>query len=282
MKGIGAAGGCTFNGEVIPNGATIVASRRTTPLFGLGLVDAVAESTLLALRDSETKNFPGQAPSINSVHDIKNNRTAVGRFGWKDQNPTLHQFSGDAYVNEMGITSPEFPDDNCPQGDCAALARCNPATGISDADGGDVQKFLDFMTFLAPPPPVPLTASAAHGQTLFTSLGCNHCHTPTLTTATNASKALSNITFHPYSDFLLHDMSSMADGITQDGATGTLMRTAPLWGLRAVTSYLHDGSAKTVEQAILNHLGQGAAARNAFANSSFSDRQDVVNFLNSL
>jgi len=279
--GIGTAGDCNFKGEQVPPEATVSAGRRTTPLFGLGLVDALAESTLIELRDFEAKYFPRQAGALNHVRDIKNNRTAVGRFGWKNQVPNLHQFSGDAYVNEMGITSPEFPVDNCPQGDCDSLARCNPAPGIDD-DGEDVQKFFDFMTFLAPPPTLSLDASAKHGRTLFNDVGCSSCHVASLTTARNASRALSRVTFHPYSDFLLHDMGAAGDGITQDEASGVLMRTAPLWGLRKVTLFLHDGSATSVEQAIAKHLGQGSDARDAFARLGARDRQDVLTFLNTL
>ncbi|HWL87555.1 MAG TPA: di-heme oxidoredictase family protein [Polyangiaceae bacterium] len=282
VKGIGAAGDCTFNGELVPKQATVSAGRRTVPLFGLGLVDALSESTLIALRDSEANQSPHQAGTLNLVHDIAHNRTAVGRFGWKDQNPTLHQFSGDAYVNEMGITSPEFPIDNCPQGDCDALARCNPATAISDADGADVQKFFDFMTFLAPPPSVSLDDGAKHGRRLFEQIGCQNCHVESLTTSRNTSLALSHVTFHPYSDFLLHDMGTLGDGITQDGATGKLMRTAPLWGLRKTTTFLHDGSATSVEQAITRHQGQGRDAGNAFTKLNAADRRDVLNFLNRL
>ncbi|WP_394823005.1 di-heme oxidoredictase family protein [Pendulispora albinea] len=281
-NGIGQAGDCTFRNEQIPAGSTIVAKRRTTPLFGFGLVDALPESTLIALRDSQAANSPRQAGVLNMVRDIRNNRLAVGRFGWKDHVPNLHQFSGDAYVNEMGITSPEFPTDNCPQGDCAALARCNPTPGINDELGEDVQLFEDFMTFLAPPPALPLDARSTRGRTLFNNIGCQTCHVANLTTGPNPSRALDRVTFHPYSDFLLHDMGTMGDGITQDGATGTLMRTAPLWGLRAIKSFLHDGSAFTVEQAIVNHLGQGREARDAFTRLSTQDRQDVLAFLNTL
>src|SRR5205085_1574578 len=128
----------------------------------------------------------------------------------------------DAYLNEMGITSPLFPNESCPQGDCGILS-CNPAPGLND-DGTDVAAFADFMTFLGPPPRAPLASSDAEGEMRFEQIGCTDCHTTTLKTGPNAVAALSNVTFHPYSDFLLHDMGSLGDGIQQNAATGTQMR----------------------------------------------------------
>src|SRR5262249_47641683 len=143
-------GACSFAGEQVPAEATIVARRRTTPLFGLGLVDAVPDEMLLALADDESRRHPATAGRPNMVTDVTTGRDAVGRFGRKSQVPNLLQFSADAYVNEMGITTPLSPDENCPQGDCAQLA-CDPVPGVDD-DLEDVQRFHDFMSFLAPPP----------------------------------------------------------------------------------------------------------------------------------
>src|SRR5205823_1907120 len=144
-----------FVAELVPKEATIVAQRRTTPLFGLGLVDAVPEKALQDLAALERAVDASAAGIAAMVPDISKNRLAVGRFGWKDQNPTLFQFAGDAYINEMGISNPEFPNESCPQGDCSLLAG-NPAPGLND-DGGDVVAFTDFMSFLAPPPRGPTT-----------------------------------------------------------------------------------------------------------------------------
>jgi len=120
--GIGAQGACTFTGEVTPDGATIRAGRRTTPLFGLGLVDAVPDFLFRGLAAYQARRQPATAGHINVVTDVVTGRQAVGKFGWKSQVPNLLQFSADAYLNEMGITSPLFPTENCPQGDCALLA----------------------------------------------------------------------------------------------------------------------------------------------------------------
>ena len=113
------------------------------------------------------------------------------------------------------------------------------------------------MTFLAPPPRGQITASALAGEVVFFAVGCASCRRSTLRTGANPVPALHKVTFHPFSDFLLHDVGSLGDGVTQNQATGALMRTAPLWGLRKLTTYLHDGRATTLDQAILTHDGQG-------------------------
>jgi len=271
---------CNYVGELVPADANVQAGRRTTPLFGFGLVDAVPELELRLLASHERLAFPGEAGTVAVVHDIKNNRNAVGRFGWKNQNPNVHQFSGDAYLNEMGITNPEFPNENCPQGDCSLL-RCNPVPTLND-DGGDVTEFTNFITLLAPPPRGPTTGSVVHGGQVFRTVGCNHCHTPTLVTGPSPIAAISGKLFHPYSDFLLHDMGSLGDGIEQPPAGVRLMRTAPLWGVNQITSLLHDGRASSVSDAIQAHDGQGAQAKRNFNRLSPADKQALLDFVNSL
>src|SRR5262249_61989983 len=125
--------------------------RVTTPVFGLGLVDATRDATFEALAKLEARFTPSTAGRAAHVTNVTTNTLAVGKFGWKAQNPSLHQFAGDAYVNEMGITSPEFAHDTCPQGNCALLA-CDPRPDDPEDDGTDVAKFTDFMTLIAPPP----------------------------------------------------------------------------------------------------------------------------------
>jgi CxxC motif-containing protein (DUF1111 family) len=280
-QGIGVQGGCTFVGETVPPEATIRAERRTTPLFGMGLVDAVPDDAFLALAGLEARWSPETVGRPNMVTDVVTGQQVVGKFGWKSQVPNLLQFAGDAYLNEMGITTPLFPDENCPQGDCALLA-CDPVPGVDDDDLEDVEKFRDFMTVLAPPPPAGPAYAGYPGSQVFTELGCASCHVRSLTTGPNPVAALDHRRFEPYSDFLLHDMGSLGDGIVQGQATGTEMRTAPLWGLRLVTTYLHDGRARTVEEAILAHDGQARRARDRFAALSWYEKAKVVAFLRSL
>jgi CxxC motif-containing protein (DUF1111 family) len=277
---IGFSMGYTFIPEIVPSTATIVAKRRTTPLFGLGLVDAVPDNSFRILAFAERVLSPPTAGTLSIVTDLATGTTAVGKFGWKAQNPNLFQFSGDAYLNEMGITNPQFPNENCPQGECSLLAF-NPEPQLND-DGVDVQKFTNFMRFLAPPARGPITDQVRAGELVFNSTGCANCHVGTLVTGGSSVAALNRTAFHPYSDFLLHDMGSLGDGITQGVATGKLMRTAPLWGLRVESSLLHDGRAQTPEEAILAHDGQAAQARDRYKGLSLQKKANLLAFLKSL
>ncbi|HKW41010.1 MAG TPA: di-heme oxidoredictase family protein [Gemmatimonadales bacterium] len=272
--------GAPFSPEVVPATATITAQRITTPLFGLGLVDAVPDQELLALARLEATVSPRTAGTPNLVTEILTGRTRVGRFGWKAQVPTLFQFSGDAYLNEMGITNPEFPDENCPQGDCQVLAQ-NPAPGLND-DGTGVRQFTDFMTMLAPPPRGAVTPQVAAGGAVFVAIGCANCHTPVLATGPSPIAALSRKALRPFSDFLLHDMGSLGDGIVQGVSTGRQMRTAPLWGIASRLALLHDGRATTIDAAIRAHDGQGRYARDRFAGLSPQARAALLAYVNSL
>jgi CxxC motif-containing protein (DUF1111 family) len=274
-QGIGRVGGCTvqFVGEVVPSEATIRTGRKTTPLFGLGLVDAVPDSTFEDL----TKN----GGKVNQVLDPVSGTRKIGKFGWKAQVSSLFVFSGDAYLNEMGITSPFFPNEQCPNGECALIAACNPVADPED-NGDDVQAFDDFMTLLAPVPRGPDSESVRAGEAVFNRIGCEGCHVSTLTTGTSPIAALNQKTFHPYSDFLLHHMGTLGDGIEQGKAAGDEMRTAPLWGLRFRTSFLHDGLAKTHSQAIEAHDGAAREAAQAFGRLTPTDRQALLDFLGSL
>jgi CxxC motif-containing protein (DUF1111 family) len=279
--------GCTLaaSGEPVPAAANLTALRRTTALFGLGLVDATPDSTFLALAASQPSAIRGRAPL---VPNLTTHTNTVGKFGWKDQVPTLFQFSGDAYLNEMGITNPQFPIEQAPLGNPALVAACDgkpgePAT-VED-DGEDVAFFTDFMSFLAPPPAPDLTGQAHSGDQVFSDIGCDGCHVRTLVSGVSPIAALKNQTYHPFSDFLVHDMGSLADSIPGNGDVGLReMRTAPLWGLRfvAATDLLHDGRATSVEDAILRHDGQAAASRNAFMNLPSGHKKNLLVFLSKL
>jgi CxxC motif-containing protein (DUF1111 family) len=279
-NGIGPLDSCEYAGETVPAAATISAHRRTTPLFGLGLVDAVPDERFRQLAARQRAVSPDTAGRPNVVTDVATGAAVVGKFGWKAQVPSLAQFSADAYLNEMGITSPLFPQENCPQGDCAALA-CDPVADPED-DGEDVELFDDFMSFLAAPVAVTRDRDAASGESTFVGIGCADCHAQTLRTGASPTRALDRVAFHPYSDFLLHDMGALGDGIAQGAATGREMRTAPLWGLHAVTKYLHDGRATTIEGAILAHDGQGRKARERFSKLSPPRRAQLLAFLRGL
>jgi CxxC motif-containing protein (DUF1111 family) len=264
-----------FRPERVPQQATIVVRRRSTPLFGLGLVDATSDATFLAL--AGRGDTPGR---VNLVDNIRAGMKTVGKFGWKAQVPSLFQFAGDAYLNEMGITSADFPNENCPQGNCAELSF-NPAPGIND-DGSGVAALATFMSYLAAPPRGAQTADVNAGEGVFNRAGCNSCHVATLHTGSNPVAALDHQTYHPYSDFLLHDMGALGDNLEMGDAKGREMRTAPLWGLRFVQTYLHDGRANTLDEAILAHDGQARPARDRYAALTPDDKSKLIAFLRSL
>jgi len=264
-----------FRPERVPQAATIVVRRRTTPLFGLGFVDATPDSVFLSM--AGRGDTPGR---VNLVDNIRAGMKTAGKFGWKAQVPSLVQFAGDAYLNEMGITSPDFPNENCPQGDCAELAF-NPAPGIND-DGSGVAALAQFMTLLNAPPRGTQTKDTNDGEALFERAGCASCHVATLRTGASPIDALDHKVYHPYSDFLLHDMGALADGLEMGDAKGNEMRTAPLWGIRFVNTYLHDGRAITLDQAIVAHDGQARTARDRYNALSPAQKSKVIAFLQSL
>ena len=179
--------------------------------------------------------------------------------------------AGHSDPNNPGKILPFFPGDdgrllseeNPPQGD-ESLLDANPVDDPNEPDDEDLVLFTNFMTFLAPPPGGKQTALTRQGSRLFGRIGCAVCHVPNLITGRNSSRALNLRIFHPYSDFLLHDMGSLGDGIEQEDTRGSEMRTAPLWGLPTQPFFLHDGRAVTIEAAIREHRGQGQAANNRF------------------
>jgi CxxC motif-containing protein (DUF1111 family) len=281
-RAIGTRNGAQHNyaPEIVPSQAGIVVQRRTTPIFGMGLVDATPDADFIALVAAQTARGDGIAGRVNMTDNIRAGMKTVGKFGWKAQVPTLFQFSGDALLNEMGITNPDFPNESCPQGNCAELAF-NPAPGLNDT-GNRVTALDNFMTMLAPPPRATQTADVIQGEQLFAALGCAACHVPTLISGSSPIAALDHQTYHPYSDFLLHDMGTLGDGLEMASSTGAEMRTQPLWGLRFVTRFLHDGRAITLEQAIAAHDGQGSTARDRFSALAADAKAQLVAFLRSL
>jgi CxxC motif-containing protein (DUF1111 family) len=216
----------------------------------------------------------------------------VGRFGWKAQVATLLSFSGDASLNEMGLTNRLVTTENAPNGNQQTLDLCDnvpdPEDG-PDADGFHaIDRQADFQRFLAQPPQTP--RQGMPGAALFNSIGCAACHVSAPYVTGGAEPPLANKTIKPYSDFLLHDMGSLGDGIVQGEATEAEFRTPSLWGLRARAkiALLHDGrvTGDTMENnlkaAIVAHDGEGLAAGAAFAALPLADKDRVVRFLLSL
>ena len=269
-----------FQRELVPAQATIVTRRRTTSLFGLGFVDATPDATFIALAAEQAKSNPATAGRVALVPNFVAGTRTVGKFGWKAQVPSLFQFAGDAFLNEMGITSPEFPNENCANGNCNDLAR-NPAPGLNDTGDG-VRQLTDFMLMLGAPSRGLITPDATAGEQVFQQLGCHQCHVPSLTTGSHPIAALSNKIYSPYSDFLLHDMGALGDGIVQGEASGREFRTAPLWALRTQRTFLHDGRANNINDAITAHDGQARTSREAYQQLDAEARARLMAFLNSL
>jgi CxxC motif-containing protein (DUF1111 family) len=271
--------------EVVPREATLTALRRTTPLFGFGLIEAIPDWAILQNAAKQmSSEVSGRASMIT---DVTTGALRVGRFGWKAQQATLLAFSADAYLNEMGITSRFFPNENAPNGNMQLLAKfdtvADPEDEVDSETGkSDIDIFADFMRLLGPPPTLPLTNNAKAGQTLFRQIGCSTCHVPSMTTGPNSIRALDRKSVPLYSDLLLHDMGALGDGIGQADAGPEEMRTAPLWGLRAQTSFLHDGRAKTVNEAIRQHDGEAAPARDRYVKLQRFQQQQLLDFLNSI
>ena len=265
--------------EVVPPGATVVAQRVSTALYGAGLIEAIPDATIQALATAAKPDGVRGRAAI--VRDAATGVARVGRFGWKAQHATLTAFSADALRNEMGITNRFFPTENTANGPAIASSPIedgvDPATGLADLD-----RAATFMRLLAPPPRGPLSPGALAGESLYTAVGCAACHVPTLATGQHAVAALSEKPVGLFSDLLLHDMGSLNDGIAQDGAGVNEMKTPPLWGLRFTPRYLHDGRANTVDQAIRLHDGEGAVARDRYIGLTATQRQQLLDYLGSL
>ena len=271
--------------EHVPVEATVVAQRMATPIFGAGLIEAIADQDILL--NAQRRQADGVQGRVSMVTDVVSGKQRVGRFGWKAQQATLLAFSGDAYVNEMGITNRFFPKENAPNGNAALLARFDLVADVEDAvdpatGKGDIDHAADFMRLLAPPPALRLSVSAAAGGKLFSQINCNSCHLPVMMTGANRLPALSYQPVALFSDLLLHNMGALGDGIEQGNAKGSDIRTAPLWGLRARTRFLHDGRATTLGDAVLGHAGEGAVARDRFKALNAIQKQQLFDYLKSI
>jgi CxxC motif-containing protein (DUF1111 family) len=285
--------------------------RIPTPTFGLGLVEATPDSTLQAnlAANQSVKSQLG----INGALNTSGNDGTVTRFGWKAQNKSLMVFAGEAYNVEQGVSNEEFVNERAAVTGCVYNGSPEDATNVIDDSGSttgtaaqmssDIVNFAAFMRLSASPTPAPMSASATNGASLFNSVGCALCHSATLTTGMSKFTGMSNITYHPYSDFALHHMGSgLADGISQGAADGDQFRTAPLWGIGQRLFFLHDGRTSDLLQAIQAHAstdcGNSRFRSRSFASQNCgseanavvrrfnslnrSQMQDVLNFLRSL
>ena len=282
--------------EHIPGSATFTATRVTNSSMAFGMIEAIPDADIAAAADPEDADGDGVSGRVHWVHPLESPEGPLraGRFGWKAQVATVLTFSADASRNEMGLTNRLLPAENAPNNDTARLVGCDPVPDPEDVADGEGLAFIDrvthFQRYLSVPPQTPKAGMA--GEAIFVSVGCARCHVPEWTTSADPAleSALRGKVIRPYSDFLLHDMGLLGDGVT-DGDAGELeMRTPTLWNLRTRDPMLHSGAAaggtfsERVRTAIALHgpYGEGAASAEAFLLLPEADKQRVVAFLDSL
>jgi CxxC motif-containing protein (DUF1111 family) len=253
--------------------------RIPTPVFGLGLVentsDYVLRANLAATADRR------EDLGIGGRFNLSGNDGTITKFGWKAQNKSLMVFAGEAYNVEMGISNDIMSNErNVVQG-CVF----NP-TPEDTGPGSDVESFVDAMRLSAPPTPVPLNRRTEYGLDMFQKVGCDLCHSRTLSTAQGNYTGLSYVKYHPFSDFALHHMgTNLSDGISQGVAGPDEFRTAPLWGVGQRLFFLHDGRSRDLLDAIVQHSSPGSEANTVvrrFNQLSPEQKQHLLNFLRSL
>jgi len=300
-----------FAGALTANNAIF---RIPTPTFGLGLVENTPDSTLQA-------SFDGQASlraslGISGHFNRTGNDGTITRFGWKAQNKSLLIFSGEAYNVEQGVTNENFPNERENDPNCQFNATPESIFPLTANNLGspaanfqsDIELFAGFMRLLAPPEPATSTTHVASagttrgsvlgsaagtsstttspGYQVFHNIGCGACHTHTLTTAKSPYTGQSNVTYHSYSDYAVHNMGTgLADRVSQGNADGQEFRSAPLWGVGQRLFFLHDGRTSDIVEAINKHSSTGSEANtviNNYRQLSTSDQQALVDFLRSL
>ncbi len=277
--------------ERVLGGNEVRTFRTSLNVLGDGFVECIDSNTLIAISNRQPFGMRGQYIEVPVLE--ANNQARGGRFGWKNQHASLLSFAADAYLNEIGITSPLQPDENTSNGNSVAAFDKVPDP---DSDGADVEAFARFMRATKAPPrdeTLAATAGAQRGDQLFTVIGCDVCHVRSITTAPAGAvinrgafivpPALGGKTIHPFGDFLLHNVGT-GDGIVQNGgqSTRSRVRTAPLWGLRTRVRLMHDGVRLTRNQAILRHAGEAAPVIVNYRRLTAADRDALSTFLDSL
>ena len=268
---------------------TLFSARAAPPMIGLGLLEAIPESAILAGEDPQDRDGDGIRGVANRVWDDARGATVLGRFGWKAGQPNLNQQNVHAFSSDMGLTTRLLPHDECTaaQADCRAM----PHGGEPEVSDNILASVLFYTRNLAVPARRDVDAlEVRRGKQLFVDAGCAKCHTPSFVTAADAAEPeLARQTMRPYSDLLLHDMGDgLADDRPEFQASGRQWRTAPLWGIGLTetvnghTQFLHDGRARNLLEAILWHGGEAEQARQAISDFDASERGALLAFLNSL
>ncbi|MEO9873496.1 MAG: di-heme oxidoredictase family protein [Anderseniella sp.] len=274
-----------------------LSARIANQMIGLGLLEAISASDIVANADPEDADGDGISGRPNMVTNLEAGMVEPGRFGWKAGQPTVRQQSAAAFSGDMGLSTslikPAAGDCTEPQAACLeAMSGADPAKGNVEVP----DEMLDLVAFYARNLAVPKRSDAQSdqvlaGKTLFSAAGCTACHVPSFRTMDSRDVAPEQRaqTIWPYTDLLLHDMGDgLADGLPEGQALGREWRTAPLWGIGATetvsghTLFLHDGRARNLTEAILWHGGEAQAARDAFAAMTPKERADLIAFVNSL
>jgi len=296
--------------ETLPGGATGIARFTAPAITGLGYLEAVDDTTLLNLEDPTDANADGISGRVQLVDasDLLAEVTSleaiategppsrgtliggqyIGRFGKKALAVNLLHQVATAYHEDMGVTSDLLPTEIFNPQVGAFSGDAAPEPEVSAAVVNAVVFYVK--TLKAPPRRNATRADVVAGQTLFDNGPCASCHLPEMTTGASSLPALHRVTFRPYTDLLLHDMGAeLDDGYTEGRATTSEWRTAPLWGIGLAAQaqggsmhLLHDGRAKSIEEAVQFHGGEGSASRTWFNALSSAQRAQVVAYLMSL
>lgn len=282
--------------ERVPDGSA-VSLRLPPPVFGVGLIEAIPEATILALADPDDRDGDGISGRPNRVAPaeyVSPNEPGggpgarLGRFGRKAQISSLLEQVVEAYHQDVGITSDFRPQENRNPLSSVPVEAVD-RVGDPEIPAATVQAVVHYIRALAPPRPGDETPQRQEGRAVFTSVGCAKCHTPSLRTGASPVSALADRPVELYSDLLLHDMGdALADNRPDGLATGREWRTTPLWGLRLMRRFLngqalllHDGRARSVEEAVLMHGGEARSARDAFAALPEPLRRALLEFVES-
>lgn len=256
---------------------TVISNRLAPPLIGLGLLNQIRDEEILSREDAEDKDNDGISGRANRVIDPVSGKRAIGRFTWKASAVSVRHQVASAFHNDMGLTTSIYPNENCTssQKECVNAPKGRDVLDVPDDR-------LDAVTFYVSHLRIPKPSVKPKGKVLFAQIGCTSCHTPSVTLANGK-------TIEPYSDLLLHDMGSdLSDGRIEFAANEREWRTAALWGIGKRTlvlgqrNYLHDGRARTIEEAILWHGGEAKGSQERFRSLSRSERQHIIQFLEGL
>ena len=265
---------------------TMFSARQAPPIIGLGLLEAIPEQDILVHQDIDDRDGDGISGKANYVWDIAKSQTVLGRFGWKANSPNVRQQAADAANHDMGLTSSLFPNEQC-QGQSNCNQGLQNVVDLNDENLSLLEFY--FQTVAVPAARNTKTPEFQSGKKIFSKIGCGSCHTPSYTTGAHSIPALSNQKIFPYTDLLLHDMGEgLADHRPDYLANGSEWRTSPLWaiGMAQVVNpnarFLHDGRAKTIEEAILWHGGEAENVKLNYTKLSKKERDDLLFFLKSL